>query len=207
MCTTMLRSMWFLLLILFVGRAESFSTTHSLNRSSGIIILNARDVSSFPTKRNARQSLYSKSTEDADSSSFLTSVSTPLDRPLLAAIDVAALTVFSAVGKASHSADGSLDILAVATVAFPFAASWLVTSPFTGIFAPDDRSDNLVKDVFFKTAKGWIFAIPLGCVLRGVIKGYAPPIPFVIVTMIATLVILSGCRILFSLMEDSFVER
>jgi hypothetical protein len=42
--------------------------------------------------------------------------------------------------------------------------------------------------------------------MRGVIKGYAPPIPFVIVTMIATLVILTVSRILFSVAEDFFVE-
>jgi hypothetical protein len=205
MCTIMLRRMWFLLLILFVGRAKSFSTTHPLNRSPQISTLNARDAS-FRTKRNDILSLSSKSTEDADSSSFLTSLSTPLDRPLLAAIDVAALTVFSAVGKASHSADGSLDISAVAAVAFPFVTSWLVTSPLTGVFTPDNRSENLVKDAFLKTANGWIFAIPLGCVVRGVIKGYVPPVPFVIVTMIATLVILTVCRILFSVAEDFFVE-
>ena len=57
-----------------------------------------------------------------------------------------------------------------------------------------------------KTAKGWIVAVPLGCVLRGVIKGYVPPVPFVIVTMIATLVIVGGARVAFAFAEDFFVE-
>ena len=49
-------------------------------------------------------------------------------------------------------------------------------------------------------------AIPLGVVLRGVIKGYAPPVPFIIVTLISTFVILIIGRILFAIVEDVFVE-
>ena len=49
-------------------------------------------------------------------------------------------------------------------------------------------------------------AIPLGIVLRGVIKGYVPPVPFMVVTLISTLVILAGVRVVFSVAEDFFVE-
>jgi len=133
-------------------------------------------------------------------------LSTPLDRPVLAAVDVVALLGFAAVGKASHSADGSLDIGAVASVAFPFVTSWLLTSPLTGVYTDDAKGGNVVSESFLKAAKGWIFAVPLGIAFRAVIKGYFPPVSFVIVTMIATLVILGGARALFAFAEDFFVE-
>ena len=53
---------------------------------------------------------------------------------------------------------------------------------------------------------GWALAIPLGCVLRGLIRGYAPPLPFVVVAMVATLVLLCAGRVAFSVLEDFFVE-
>lgn len=134
------------------------------------------------------------------------SLSSPFDRPVLAAVDATALLVFAGIGKASHSPDGSLDIGAVVLTAAPFVASWLLTSPITGVYSPDDRQTNLIKGTVIKASKGWAVAVPLGCVLRGLIKGYAPPLPFVIVTLIATLVILSVARIVFSLAEDFFVE-
>jgi hypothetical protein len=46
----------------------------------------------------------------------------------------------------------------------------------------------------------------LGVVLRGVIKGYAPPVPFIIVTLVSTFVILVLARVLFAIVEDVFVE-
>ena len=145
--------------------------------------------------------------EDGGSGDDMVSdLSTPLDRPVLAAVDVVALLGFAAVGKASHSADGSLDIGAVASVAFPFVTSWLLTSPLTGVYTEDAKDGNVVSESFLKAAKGWIIAVPLGIALRGVIKGYVPPLPFCIVTMIATLVIVGGARVLFAFAEDFFVE-
>lgn len=85
-----------------------------------------------------------------------------------------------------------LFLVVVVTVAFPFLLSWFATSPFTGVYSKND--DGVLQT----TLKGWIVAIPLGCVFRGVIKGYVPPLPFVIVTMIATLVVLGGTRFVYS---------
>ena len=76
------------------------------------------------------------------------------------------------------------------------AASGLAGDP-----TPVSRSES-----FLKTAKGWIVAIPIGIALRGVIKGYVPPVSFAVVTMIATLVIVGGARVLFAFAEDFFVE-
>lgn len=131
--------------------------------------------------------------------------SSPLDRPVLSAIDATSLLVFAGVGKASHSAvDGSLDVFAVLVTAFPFLVSWFLVSPLVGSFTPEATKD--VKSAAVQSAKGWILAIPLGCILRGVIKGYVPPLPFVIVTMIATLVILSMGRVGYTVLSEIYVE-
>jgi len=115
------------------------------------------------------------------------------------------LLVFAGVGKASHSAvDGSLDVFAVLVTAFPFLVSWFLVSPLVGSFTPEATKD--VKSAAVQSAKGWILAIPLGCILRGVIKGYVPPLPFVIVTMIATLVILSMGRVGYTVLSEIYVE-
>ena len=157
-------------------------------------------------------SLYSANNDiDDEASSIIPSstsntIYTPLDRPLLAIVDTISLVIFAAIGKSSHSADGSPDSLAVLITAFPLITAWMVTSPLTGVYSPDDRETNVMISTASKVAKGWVLAIPLGIALRGVIKGYVPPTPFIIVTLLSTLVILAGVRILFSVVEDFFVE-
>jgi len=131
--------------------------------------------------------------------------------PILAALDVVALVGFAAVGKASHAPDGSIDLGAVLVTAFPFVTAWLATSPLTGIYQPLDSSPSsttidVAREALFQTAKGWAIAVPLGCALRGVIKGYVPPAPFVIVTLIATLVILSVVRVAYAVATSSLQE-
>lgn len=129
---------------------------------------------------------------------------TPLDRPVLAAIDAAAILAFAAVGKASHSADGSIDVFAVAMTALPFLLSWFVIAPLLGCYTPSATAD--IKSAVLQTGKGWIVAVPMGCVLRGIIKGYVPPTPFVIVTLISTLIILSIGRSAYTAISEVYVE-
>jgi hypothetical protein len=102
------------------------------------------------------------------------------------------LFIFAAIGKASHASDGLLDVLAVLMTAFPFLLSWFLTAPFLGCSTTMATGD--LKESAIYTAKGWVIAIPLGYVLRGLIKGYVPPIPFVVVALLATLVLLGGGR-------------
>ena len=141
--------------------------------------------------------------EESDNSLELNS--TPLDKPILAAVDFVALVLFAGVGKASHSADGFLDIPAVLNTAFPFLLAWFATSPFTGVYSEADEGGVLSAGKI--AAKGWVVAIPLGCGLRGLIKGYVPPAPFVVVTLIATLVILGGSRVLYSVVEEKLFKE
>ena len=120
----------------------------------------------------------------------------------------------------------------IAYTSLPFLFAWMTTSPFTGVYSPDhdvrgtkcetagaagavsvDEGDDENDDVYdlltstaMKVGRGWIVAMPLGIALRGIMRGYVPPAPFVIVTLISTFVILVGLRVLYLVAEDFFVE-
>ena len=131
--------------------------------------------------------------------------SAPLDRPVLSVIDLTGLFVFAGIGKASHSAvDGSLDVAAVLVTVFPFWVSWLLLAPLAGCYTPEATRDT--RSAAVQAAKGWILAVPMGCVLRGIIRGYAPPIPFVVVTLLSTLVILTLGRVGYTVLSELYVE-
>lgn len=126
-------------------------------------------------------------------------ISTPFEKPPLALLDFVSIFIFAAVGKASHNSDGSLDILAILTTAFPFLFAWYATSPFTSVYG--NNAEGSIVQASKLAAKGWLIAIPLGICFRGILKGYVPPLPFVIVTLITTLIILTGTRILYSVLN------
>ena len=123
-----------------------------------------------------------------------------VSRPGLALLDLASLFLFAAIGKASHATDGSIDIVSICITAFPFVVSWFSVAPLLGSY--DRLATQDAIGAFIYTARGWGLAIPLGCALRGAIKGYIPPTPFVVVTMISTLVILGGSRALYTIAKD-----
>jgi len=156
-------------------------------------------TASFSRKRGNDLKLFSSNNDYDDGVP-----SSPLDRPVLTLIDTSALVTFAAVGKASHAADGSLDFGSVLMTALPFLVSWFLAAPLLGCYGPAATSD--LKQAVTTVGKGWIVAVPLGCVLRGVIKGYVPPISFVIVTLIATLVILSVGRAAYTALAEVYVE-
>lgn len=155
------------------------------------------------------------SADSEPDSKLVRTSSSPLDRPLLAMVDAAALLLFAAIGRANHGVGDGDDALQTLATAAPFWVAWFVTSPLTGVYA-QNRSDvtaarsnsnnNLVVDSWKQILPAWAVAVPLGCVLRGIVKGYVPPIPFVVVTLVATLVILGIGRLVFSIVEDFFVE-
>jgi len=148
-----------------------------------------------------------ESLNDSESEESQIKLSLPQDKPILAILDFCSLAAFAAIGKASHAADGSIDIGAVLITALPFLVSWFATSPFTGVYADTPTKENDgIFDVTKVVAKGWIVAVPLGCVGRGLIKGYVPPLPFVIVTMIATLVILTAVRLIYSFIGNKIAS-
>lgn len=171
----------------------------------------ARRVLSKKTK-NDRPRTFPIASSKTTTSLF---AATPGDRPVLAAVDGFALLAFAAIGKSSHAADGSVDAAATVAVAAPFLLSWFATSPWTKVYDERDGGDgtvmgeetvptttSLIVDVVIQTARGWIVAVPVGIVLRGLLKGYVPPTSFIVVTMVATLVILSLARVAHALAEQ-----
>jgi len=190
-----------------VGRKKSFDPSMSIrnNRSFGDVSIQQLHQEE---RKEATKLFDDQNNGNSESNSQLSS---PFDKPILATLDFVSLMVFAGVGKASHSADGSLDIGAVLITAFPFLVSWFATSPLTGIYdntlSGREGESNIFIDAAKVTAKGWILAVPLGCIGRGLIKGYVPPLPFVIVTLIATLVILTSVRLLYTGIENKVVAE
>jgi hypothetical protein len=102
----------------------------------------------------------------------------------------------------------------------PFLLSWLAVSPFLG-----KLTEIIIYEIVKMSAKlqplpnslgsysrgatatkgsalsgilaGWAVSMPLAIALRGVMKGDIPPTPFIVVSMVATLLFLSGWRFLY----------
>lgn len=111
----------------------------------------------------------------------------PADAPkrsaLLAAGDLAALVLFAAVGRANHGEGDALG--AVLVTAAPFVAAWALAAAPLGAFGPEARGRD-VPAALLAGAKAWALAAPLGLALRAVSQGgRAPPLPFVLVTLLA----------------------
>lgn len=187
---------------LLVNEASAFLPTNP-QRSDALRLASKESL------RTTRSSVaVAQSKGGGETSSSGDNISSPFRDPALATLDVVCLMAFAAIGKASHAPDGSMDPSAVLMTAFPFVTAWLATSPLTGVYSelPDAKRDNkamVAKQAMVQTAKGWALAVPLGCALRGVIKGYVPPMPFVIVTLVTTLVILGTVRVLYAVATAS----
>lgn len=107
--------------------------------------------------------------------------------------DVLALYTFAAIGRSNHAEDGGvLDILKTAT---PFLISWLAISPFLGAYSTSATSSK--NSVFSSLVPAWAVSVPAGLFIRGIIKGAIPPTPFIIVSMIATFILISLWRSLY----------
>jgi Protein of unknown function (DUF3054) len=147
------------------------------------------------------------STTDKDATA-MSSIS--FSSTLLGLVDLAMFFVFAAMGRASHVDGSSLDVMATLYTAAPFVAAWFFTAPWTGVYQENPHGKLPVvvattasySDVAVAAAlqalRGWVVAMPLGCVIRGVVKGYVPPLPFVLVTLVATFVLLSAARVMYA---------
>jgi hypothetical protein len=131
------------------------------------------------------------------------------ERPLLLACDVLGLLIFASIGKASHTSSGDLDISAILLTALPFVIAWVGTAPLLGLYNGDatsmEEGEGIRSPPVVRLSKGWIVAVPLGITLRGIVKGYTPPLPFVIVTMISTWAILATVRYAYSKAEQKLM--
>lgn len=128
---------------------------------------------------------------------------TILERPILALLDLLSFLTFATIGKASHSAGTGADeinVFQVVWTALPFLLAWYGTAPLMGSY--NDNATTSVRQSLLFSIRGWIVAVPLGCVLRGVLKGYFPPTSFFVVSMISTLVIIGTVRAAYTVVDD-----
>jgi len=115
------------------------------------------------------------------------------DRPFLAFMDGAALTLFAYIGRATHG-NPEFDLATVGT-ALPFLVGWFALAPLAGAYTRQailSQGDSLKKVV-----PAWLAAAPAGIALRALYKGEVPPTPFIVVTMLTTLVIMASWRALY----------
>ena len=100
--------------------------------------------------------------------------------------DATMLLLFAAIGRGNHNTDDGSVLLTAA----PFLLSWALIAPWLGAYKPaDTRTEALIAPL-----PSIAVTVPLGCALRGVLQGYQPPLPFWIVAIIATTVLLESWR-------------
>ena len=106
------------------------------------------------------------------------------------------ILLFAAIGRGNHNSDGG----SVLTTAAPFLLTWALIAPLLGAYkTPETRAAALLDPL-----PAVAIAAPLGCALRGVLQGYQPPLPFWIVALIATTVLVDGWRLAFFSLDNAF---
>lgn len=104
--------------------------------------------------------------------------------------DITALLVFAAIGRVNHGE--VLDSETLLT-ALPFIVGWFTSAGLLGGFGAEAQGGD-TKSAALVAAKCWALGTPLALGLRWLSKGYAPPLPFAIVSLVVTAVLLVGWR-------------
>ena len=112
----------------------------------------------------------------------------------LAVGDLVAFLAFAAVGRQAHSMGSALDD--VLGSALPFVVGWFVVAPFTGAFGP--AATGSARSGAARAALTWLFAFPLGLLVRAGIVGRWAHYTFAIVAGAFTLLVLVGWRALYA---------
>lgn len=109
--------------------------------------------------------------------------------------DIAAILIFAAVGRGSHSElDG---ISGVLVTAWPFLAGWITGAAVMGAYGATAQHGTIIEAAAV-AGKAWCIAIVVSLLLRSVSRGAPPPVPFAIVASVATSVLLIGWRSAFA---------
>lgn len=117
---------------------------------------------------------------------------TSLGRALkLAAGDVLSLLIFATIGRFNHHE--GLTLAGISETALPFLVGWFVTAPFLGGFGKEAQSGDVGAAVG-AAAKSWAAAVPVAIVVRSIQRGYIPDKSFIIVSFVATAVLVIGAR-------------
>lgn len=123
------------------------------------------------------------------------SVSTDARRlALLAAGDVGVFLVFAALGRRSHGeAAGIAAVGQVLETAAPFVIGWLAIAPLVGAFRLGTLENP--KVLLGRSLLAWLLALPVGLLLRMLIRQSAfPPISFAVTTFLIVGVLLGAWR-------------
>ena len=105
-------------------------------------------------------------------------------------VDVLALLTFAAIGRSNHGE--GIDIASLLGTAAPFIGSWLLISPLLGSYTRDaTKSRNGIPIALLPS---WLVSVGLALAVRGLLTGAVPPVPFIIVTLVSTLGLLSVYR-------------
>jgi hypothetical protein len=115
-----------------------------------------------------------------------------------AAGDAGALLIFAAIGRSNHNTDDGSAL----TTAMPFIISWALLAPWLGAYKRVDTR----KEAMLAPLPAVAVSVPLGCALRGVLQGYQPALPFWIVALISTTVLLDIWRVMHFQLDSAFDE-
>ena len=115
-----------------------------------------------------------------------------------AAGDAVALLLFAAIGRGNHNSDGGSAL----TTAAPFLLTWSLVAPLMNAYmSPDSRTAAILAPL-----PAIAVSVPLGCALRGILQGYQPPLPFWIVALIATTVLIELWRVAFYSLDNALSQ-
>ena len=70
-----------------------------------------------------------------------------------------------------------------------------------------DAQDGYVAPAAIAAAKTWAIATPVSLALRGLLKGYVPPTPFIVVSFVVTGTLLIGWRSALAAFSTPEVRR
>ncbi len=112
--------------------------------------------------------------------------------------DIAAFLIFAAVGRRSHGEGNAL--LQVIGTAAPFALSWLVISPWFGVFRR--RLTSTPAKMAGRTALAWLISWPIAILVRSIFEGAIPQWTFWLIALISNMLFLQIWRDVFSFIEN-----
>lgn len=116
-----------------------------------------------------------------------------VQRPFLFAGDITALVIFAAIGRGNHGE--GLDLMSIVNTAAPFLLTWTLISSFAGAYTRDATASQ--GRIIIGLLPAWALSIPSALAVRGYLKDYVPPTPFIIVSFVSTLVLLSIWRYIY----------
>jgi adenylate kinase len=139
---------------------------------------------------------------DSSASDGVSSYADILHRLDVAFGDALALLLFAWIGRSSH---GNASLAGgVFTTALPFLAGWFLVSPLLGIYKRTATAN--VREALRTTFIAWSVSIPAGLAIRGLVQQKIPPSPFIVVSLISTLVILCGWRVSYVRLRGTETE-